>query len=413
MNEYRYILQPYTGKASRHTCPGCGRKGEFARYIDTETGEPVGDNVGRCNHVNKCGYHYTPKQYFEANGIKPERVEVYIPKPQPPPRPPSYINADVFNNSLQGYDKNNLVKYLNTIMKPPQVNELIRKYKIGTSARYGGGTTVFWQVDVYERIRTGKLIKYDLNGHRIKGKQNWVHSVLKLKDFNLKQCLFGEHLLKENPRATVGIVESEKTAMIASVFIPELIWLATGGADGLNKEKAKPLRGREVILFPDASTNGRIYNKWKEKADEFGFKISDYLETNTTEKQKADGVDIADFLSADEAEPPPEPWGETKQVPYNTPSPVAVIDSRIENPPKFEGLGLVVKNRVFTSANGDKIELVGLRDYGYCGNWKKHKEAGGYCKPCLLNCMHTLKINGKLQSREYTQLEILILQNNN
>ncbi len=99
-----------------------------------------------------------------------------------------------------------------------------------------------------------------------------------------------------------------------------------------------------------------------------------------------------------------------KQIPYNTPSPVAVIDSSIENVPNFNKFELVVKNRAFTSANGDEIELVGFVDYGFCGNWEKHKQAGGYCKACLLNCLHTLRINGKLQSREYTQLEILILQ---
>lgn len=101
-----------------------------------------------------------------------------------------------------------------------------------------------------------------------------------------------------------------------------------------------------------------------------------------------------------------------KEIPYNIPSPVAVIDSKIENPPIFDGIELVVKDRLFTSVNGDEIELIGIRDYGQCGNWKKHKEVQGYCKPCLLNCLHKLKINDKLQGREYTQLEILIMQKN-
>lgn len=36
-------------------------------------------------------------------------------------------------------------------------------------------------------------------GHRVKEPQafvSWAHSELKLQDFHLKQCLFGEHLLK-------------------------------------------------------------------------------------------------------------------------------------------------------------------------------------------------------------------------
>ena len=296
MSEHRYILEPYTGRNSRYTCPECGKPHEFARYIDTETGEYLADHVGRCNRVDKCGYHYTPKQYFDANGIKPERVEVYTPKLQPPPRPPSYIDAEIFNNSLRAYDKNNLVKYLFTLFPFHKVEGLVNMYRIGTSARYGGGTTVFWQIDRQVNVRAGKLIKYAENGHRIHGKQNWVHYVLKLKDFNLKQCLFGEHILKHTPGQTVGIVEAEKTAIIAAATWSEMIWLATGGAENLNKEKVKPLRGRRVILFPDCSMDGKIFDKWKQKADEFGFECSEYLEKHATNKQKADGVDIADFL---------------------------------------------------------------------------------------------------------------------
>ncbi len=37
-------------------------------------------------------------------------------------------------------------------------------------------------------------------GHRVKEPQafvSWAHSELKLLDFHLKQCLFGEHILKK------------------------------------------------------------------------------------------------------------------------------------------------------------------------------------------------------------------------
>ncbi|RLD44050.1 MAG: hypothetical protein DRI89_03770 [Bacteroidetes bacterium] len=194
------------------------------------------------------------------------------------------------------YDENNLVKYLNLLFDAETVNHLINIYKIGTSRRYNGGTTIFWQIDTLDRLRTGKLIKYNENGHRIKGKNNWVHSVLNIDKFVLKQCLFGEHLLKYSPGQKVGIVESEKTAIILQAKVPELVWLATGGADGLNVDKVKPLQGRDVMLFPDASENGRIFQKWKSKADQFGFGISDYLEQYANDEQKSNGVDIADFL---------------------------------------------------------------------------------------------------------------------
>ena len=95
---------------------------------------------------------------------------------------------------------------------------------------------------------------------------------------------------------TVCIVESEKTALIASVLLPNYLWLASGGAENLNKENVRPLRGRNVILFPDASKDGIIYQKWKNGAKQYGFEVSDYLEQYANDEQKADGVDIADFL---------------------------------------------------------------------------------------------------------------------
>jgi hypothetical protein len=39
---------------------------------------------------------------------------------------------------------------------------------------------------------TGKRIKEPFNH------ATWVHSVLKLPEFNLQQCFFGEHLLQGN-----------------------------------------------------------------------------------------------------------------------------------------------------------------------------------------------------------------------
>ena len=47
---------------------------------------------------------------------------------------------------------------------------------------------------------------------------NWVHKVLNLPEFSLQQCFFGEHLLKGNTKP-VAICESEKTAIIASVYL--------------------------------------------------------------------------------------------------------------------------------------------------------------------------------------------------
>ena len=59
-----YSLQTYKGVATRHACPNCGDKRSFAYYVDEEN-TPLHPSVGRCNHESSCGYHYTPKQYFQ------------------------------------------------------------------------------------------------------------------------------------------------------------------------------------------------------------------------------------------------------------------------------------------------------------------------------------------------------------
>ena len=67
-NSYRYQLERYRGRSTRYTCPQCGRKYTFTRYIDTENNNKyISENVGKCNRLDKCGYHYTPREYFTDN----------------------------------------------------------------------------------------------------------------------------------------------------------------------------------------------------------------------------------------------------------------------------------------------------------------------------------------------------------
>ena len=297
MSLYKYELEPWDGKDSRHTCPNCRSPHEFSRYIDTDTGDILSLDVGKCNRENKCGYHYPPKQYFADNGIKPNPKGRHLIKPLQQSRPIDYIEDTVLINSLTKYDENSFLKYLHIILKNPTlVEQLAHVYKIGTSSQYGIGTTIFWQVDSEGKVRTGKLIKFDETGHRMKNCIGWVHSASHLENFNLKQCLFGEHLLKEDLDSPVGIVESEKTAVIMCAEEPSILWLACGGAEGLSYDKVKLLRGRNVTLFPDASIEGKTFNKWKHKAKEFGFELDNFLENHVSEEQKEEGVDLADLI---------------------------------------------------------------------------------------------------------------------
>jgi hypothetical protein len=65
MSSHRFILE----KGSRkYDCRRCGGSVTFRRYVDTENGNQyLADDVGICDRLNKCGYHYPPKQYFADN----------------------------------------------------------------------------------------------------------------------------------------------------------------------------------------------------------------------------------------------------------------------------------------------------------------------------------------------------------
>lgn len=302
MNNYRYILEPYQGMNTRFTCPSCLKHKTFTRYIDTETNEHIHSTVGRCSRESKCTYHYKPKQYFQDNNITFDKdssnthfkTKIFLPKP----KPISFIDKQVFDKSLQCYESNNFIKFLISLFGSEETNKLISKYFIGTS-KHWNGSTVFWQIDINGKIRTGKIMLYnDTTGKRIKEPINcinWVHSVIKQPDFNLKQCLFGEHLLHDKTKP-VAIVESEKTAIICSVYLPQFIWLAVGSLNNLNADKCYILKGRTVTLFPDL----KGFEKWNNKAKELShiakFTISDLLERKAHEIEKIQGLDLADYL---------------------------------------------------------------------------------------------------------------------
>ena len=71
-----YILEKYKGQTTRFTCPKCGRRHSFTRYINSETREYISPLVGICNRAIKCGYHFTPKQFFENNSSDNEFSQV-------------------------------------------------------------------------------------------------------------------------------------------------------------------------------------------------------------------------------------------------------------------------------------------------------------------------------------------------
>ncbi len=298
-DSHTYYLQPYKGPGSRLTCPACGDKHCFSLYID-ENGDYINEGVGRCNHESSSGYHNTPKQIFADNPTaRPNRKDNIF-------RQIWTITSDIVKSSVNPSIDSDFTMFLASLIGRENTLKAIKDYHIGVTKNRD---VIFYQIDIEGRCRTGKIMKYNrMTGHRIKdenvgGKITWVHSILKkssnpklrLPDrWDLTQCLFGEHLLKQYPFKNIAIVESEKTAVICSSFWPEYVWLATGGKSQLNG-RLQVLKGRKVVAFPDVDG----YQEWKEKLSqvrELDIMVSDILEKSASAEDRDNHVDIADLL---------------------------------------------------------------------------------------------------------------------
>lgn len=283
MKEYKYKLEKYTGRSTRHECPACHTQQVFARYVD-EQGNYISDSVGRCNREDKCGYHLTPKEYFDNKGIDYTPTVKVAPKPLPPT---DYIPEDMMIRSLKA--DNHLLTFLINSFGVEAVAGIMDTYYIGDGK---GGRVIYWQIDDAGRVRTGKIMLYNpLTGKRVKdqpGAFDWVHRHVK-QPYQLEQCLFGLHLINRTNKP-IGVVESEKSAIIASLAIPDCTWVATGGKS--NFRLMEVLKGREVILFPDLGA----FDEWSGHANKYGFKISTLLEDVATDEDRENGLDIADYI---------------------------------------------------------------------------------------------------------------------
>lgn len=261
--DYRYQLdsRKVTGRRQQKTtCPHCGGKKCFVRYVDTQNGyQYLHDSVGRCDHEQRCGYHYKPSEFFHDNPWRREEISERKSPLAPPPPPPPLIPLPPDCLLKSHSPKSNFWKWFTTDcarkagFSQEDVERVFHDYGIGATK---DGNVIFWQVDEQGRIRSGHIMQYNQQGHR-EGYQGWIHTRLIEKkilppDFALYQCFFGQHLLPMRPDATVCLVESEKTALILAAVKPEHLWLATCGSSGLSAEKCACLQGRRVVLFPDS-----------------------------------------------------------------------------------------------------------------------------------------------------------------
>ena len=309
--KYRYHLLKYKGKSTRLTCPQCGRKHCFAPYVD-DSDNMVSSEYGRCDHESSCGYckyppteakrmtyktAYNKHQYRSISRVMPQTQSMAISD-----EVVNTIPVDIVKRTIRMNRPSDFLHFLATIFDKETISRLVREYCIGVT---NNGDVVFYQIDKDGRCRTGKVMKYNRKtGRRIKDDSvkipiTWVHSLLKqqgvlTKEWELKQCLFGEHLLQKYPDKAVCLVEAEKTAIICSGFMPEYVWVAVGGKSQLG-DKVEALAGRTILAIPDVDAQDAWMEKIKERPH-LNIQITDFLKKRATEDDLANGADIADIL---------------------------------------------------------------------------------------------------------------------
>ena len=286
-----YKFLEYTSN-SKISCPACVRDKSFSRYYDTSTNKVLDRIFGRCDREISCGYHYSPNIHPPT----PNQTTNIIVKPKPESNEYNLVPQTLLTKSLKNQFLDNFSQFIIHKFGEKGKKALI-DYDIGYSKIFDGAATIFWQRDIDDNIRSGKIIKYDLNGKRVKKPYpliTWVHTSF-AGEYKLEQCLFGEHLLKTNLNKIVCVVESEKTSIILSILKPNYIWLSCGQLQGLNLNKLKVLQGRLVIFHPDKG----VYKIWRRKLMvlkkdlDFKYKVSSFVERQGSLK---DGDDLVDFL---------------------------------------------------------------------------------------------------------------------
>ncbi|HAZ38113.1 MAG TPA: hypothetical protein DCY71_09770, partial [Clostridiaceae bacterium] len=228
---------------------------------------------GRCNRQNACRYHLYPK--LGKDDINSSR---YVPPTPEEIKPLDFVDKDLMQATFNEFKSNVFFMYLVKLFGIEKAYQLQEAYNIGTAR---GGGVIFWQQDRELNIRTGKVMYYNANGRRNKDKMSWfVHKKIS-KDFNYRQCFFGLHLTSlDKP---VALCESEKTAIIMSVFEPGYTWIASGGSEMLNTERLLELPRLDMV-YPDQSPE--LFKKWEKQTSIFTNRQMDV----SVEKAYKDGI---------------------------------------------------------------------------------------------------------------------------
>jgi len=165
--------------------------------------------------------------------------------------PDVLAGARCFNPNLSP-----LFVFLCGLFPEQKVAEAFRRYNVTANSRH---ETVFWYVDADGHICHDKKVFFKTDGHR--DKERPMGRDYRVGDGYSSRTLFGAHLIPEN--GEICCLESEKSALIASIAYPDKCWVATGGKGNLRGVNER------FSLYPDldavsdwSGTQAKIVEWW-------------------------------------------------------------------------------------------------------------------------------------------------------
>lgn len=319
-------MKPYILDCNYSNCPICS-KTRFQHFVYkdedeiAESSSIIGQKVGICDNCLYCLY---PEE-FEAERrqllikYSDDKFCRYLKKigeKKVDRTSPDFYISQIF--ALGNNESNSLFIFLKKAEYPDgkrksffseeQIRLAFRKYCVQTSILpFRKNAAIFWYKPNGYQTLAYRIAQFDEYGHLIKDRDR-EYPITKSIDVlrEHKYCFFGRHLIKNEATRgkTICIVESEKTAIIASMVYPDAIWLATSSSWYLNSYNVD-FNTSNVVLFPDLDVhdvNDEDYNlkhDWYLLINEGwlqGARISGFIEKYVKEHNKPHSYDIADYI---------------------------------------------------------------------------------------------------------------------
>ncbi len=283
-----------------YKCFGCGASGDVISFVQ---------------EIEKTDFVGALKILDLGTDFQNNYTPIAPPKPAPTVQQKFFDREMVVNQLIteKNYHKNTFAWYLINRFggtKDVNGNVITRERILSVFRNYalmlGKTDSAVWfpYIDLKKRVCNVKTMNYEVREgicsqdlKRIK--DSTPYPLGKLANGYEYSCLFGTHLI--TPDSIICLVESEKTAIIASIFynFPNFVFLATGSLGGINKVRFIANLDNEIRFFPDFDDHvGK--QLFKEKAFELAKKgkktryVADYFDYLPPELREKS--DLADCL---------------------------------------------------------------------------------------------------------------------